>query len=103
MNNEVEQRQWIEEVLPLVEQAGLRRPFTPAESQPAFLGKRLHVIGAKPLPLGDTPRAAAQRPIVIGFAYEPALLERYAVALHTISPSCLVELRSSIPNLSKAG
>ncbi len=29
VNNEVEQRQWIDEVLPLMEQAGLREPFRP--------------------------------------------------------------------------
>ena len=29
VDNEVEQRQWIDEVLPLMEQAGLRKPFSP--------------------------------------------------------------------------
>ena len=31
VNNEIEQPQWIAEVLPLVEQAGLRKPFSPAK------------------------------------------------------------------------
>jgi len=31
VNYEVEQQQWIDEVLPLMEQAGLRKPFSPAQ------------------------------------------------------------------------
>jgi hypothetical protein len=33
VNHEVEQQQWIEEVLPLMEQAGLRHRFAPAEEE----------------------------------------------------------------------
>ncbi len=34
VNYEVEQRQWIGEVLPLMEQAGLRKPFSPPDPPP---------------------------------------------------------------------
>jgi alkanesulfonate monooxygenase SsuD/methylene tetrahydromethanopterin reductase-like flavin-dependent oxidoreductase (luciferase family) len=33
VNYQLELRQWIDEVLPLMEQAGLRKPFRPARSR----------------------------------------------------------------------